>query len=122
MGSHDRFGHGRVKVGGRNVHVRRAILVARGVSLSPDQHAIALCQNPRCVNDEHLIAGTATEARAFGLHGHVGMGELFVAQQMIADGEATAEQFAICLEVSAALLIRAIAKCSWEGQAFKKAS
>jgi hypothetical protein len=50
------------------------------------------------------------------------MGELFVAQQMIANGEATAEQLAECWEISEALLISAMARCWWEGQAFKKAS
>jgi hypothetical protein len=121
-GAVDRFGHGRVKVDGRNVHVRRAIFAARGVSLSPDQHVIALCRNSRCVNDEHLVVGTEKEARAFGRHGHVRMGELFVAQRMIANGQATAGQIADCWEISEALLIRAMAKCRWEGQAFKKAS
>jgi hypothetical protein len=121
-GAVDRFGHGRVKVDGRNVHVRRAIFAARGVSLSPDQHVIALCRNSRCVNDEHFVVGTAKEARAFGRHGLVGISELFVAERMIANGEATAEQLAGCWEVSEALLTSAMAKCSWEGQIFKKAS
>jgi hypothetical protein len=41
---------------------------------------------------------------------------------MIADGKATPEQLAECWEISEALLISAMAKCSWEGQAFEKAS
>jgi hypothetical protein len=41
---------------------------------------------------------------------------------MIADGKATAEQLAFCWEISEALLIRAMAKCRCEDQAFKKAS
>jgi hypothetical protein len=121
-GAVDRFGHGRVKVDGKNVHVRRAIFAARGVSLTPDEHVIALCRNSRCVNDEHFVVGTEKEARALGRHGHVGMGELFVARRMIANGEATAEQIAFCWEISEALLTSAMAKCRWEGQAFKKAS
>jgi hypothetical protein len=121
-GAVDRFGHGRVKVDGRNVHVRRAIFAARGVSLSPDQHVIALCRNAACVNDEHFVVGTPKEARAFGRHGLVGISELFVAQQMIEHGEATAQQLADCWEISKPLLISAMARCEWEGQAFKKAS
>ena len=122
MGSHDRFGHGRVKVDGRNVHVRRAIFAARGVPLRPDQHVIALCCNSRCVNDDHLVVGTADEVRAFDRFGHVGIGDLLVAQQMIANGKATADYIAFCWGISEALLISAMAKCSWDDQAFKKAS
>jgi hypothetical protein len=121
-GAVDRFGHGRVKVDGRNVHVRRAVFAAQGVALSSDQHVIALCRNSRSVNDDHRVVGTKKEARAFGRHGLVGMGELFVAQQMIANGEATAEELAGCWEISEALLTRAMAKCTWEDQVFKKAS
>jgi hypothetical protein len=121
-GAVDRFGHGRVKVDGRNVHVRRAIFAAQGVALSSDQHVIALCRNSRCANYAHLVVGTPKEARAFGRHGLVGISELLLAQQMIADGKATAEQLAFCWEISKPLLIRAMAKCRWEGQAFKKAS
>jgi hypothetical protein len=121
-GAVDRFGHGRAKFEGRNVHVRRAIFAAQGIALSSDQHVIALCRNSRCVNGAHLIAGTATEARVFGRHGLVGISELFVAQQMIANGEATAEELAGCWEISEAVLIRAMGRCRWEGQAFKKAS
>lgn len=122
MGAADRFGHGRVKVDGRNAHVRRAILAAHGVALCPDQHVIALCRHSWCVNDEHFVVGTAKEVRALGRHGHVGMGELLVAQQMIEDGEATAGQIAGCWEISEALLISAMGRCRWEGQAFEKAS
>ena len=121
-GAIDRFGHGRIKSEGRNVHVRRAILAARGVSLSPDQHVIALCRNSRCVNDEHFVVGTAREARAFGRHGLVGISEMLVAQEMIANGKATADYIAFCWEISEALLISAMAKCKWEDQVFKKAS
>jgi len=122
MGAVDRFGHGRVKLDGRNFHVRRAIFGARGVSLSPDQHVIALCRNCRCVNGEYFVVGTANEVRAFGSFGHVGIGDLLVAQQMIANGEATADYIAFCWDISKALLISAMAKCSWDDQAFKKAS
>ncbi len=121
-GAVDRFGHGRVKFEGRNVHVRRAIFAARGVTLSPDQHVVALCRNSRCVNDEHFVVGTKKEARAFGRHGLVGISELLVAQQLIDRGEATVEQLAGCWEISETLLISAMAKCRWEGQAFEKAS
>jgi hypothetical protein len=75
----DRFGYGRVKVDGKIAYVRRAIFAAREVSLSPDEHVIALCRNSRCVNDGHLVVGTKKEARAFGRHGHVGISELLVA-------------------------------------------
>jgi hypothetical protein len=44
------------------------------------------------------------------------MGELFVAQQMIANGEATAERFAGCGKISEALLTSAMTKCRWEGR------
>jgi hypothetical protein len=121
-GAVDRFGHGRVKVDGRNAHVRRAIFAARGVALTAEEQVIALCRNAACVNDEHFVVGTAKEARAFGRHGLVGISELLLAQQMIADGKATAEQLAFCWEISEALLIRAMAKCRCEDQAFKKAS
>jgi hypothetical protein len=120
-GAVDRFGHGRVKVDGRNAHVRRAIFAAQGVTLTPEEHVIALCRNSRCVNDEHFVVGTAKEARAFGRHGLVGISELLLAQQMIADGKATAEQLAFCWEISEAVLISAMGRCRWEGQAFKKA-
>jgi hypothetical protein len=121
-GAVDRFGHGRVKVDGRNAHVRRAIFAARGVSLRPDQHVIALCCYSRCVNDEHLVVGTANEARAFSRHGHVGIGDLLLAKQLIEGEDMTAEQLAFCWEISEALLISAVAKCRWEGQVFKRAS
>jgi hypothetical protein len=45
------------------------------------------------------------------------MGELFVAQRMIANGEATAEQLAFCWEISETPLTSAVAKCRWDGQA-----
>jgi hypothetical protein len=121
-GAADRFGHGRVKFDGRNAHVRRAIFAARGVALSADEHVIALCRNAACVNDEHFVVGTVKEARVFGRHGLVGISELLLAQRMIADGEATTQQLAECWEISEALLISAMTKCSWEGQAFEKAS
>ncbi len=69
-----------------------------------------------------LVIGTEKEARAFGRHGLVGISELFVAQRMIADGEATAEELAFCWEIGEALLISAMTKVRWEGQVFKKAS
>jgi len=122
MGSHDRFGHGRVKVDGRNVHVRRLVVEARGETLGPNDNVIALCGNSRCVADDHLVVGTADEVRAFDRFGHVGIGDLLVAQQMIANGKATADYIAFCWGISEALLISAMAKCSWEDQAFKKAS
>jgi hypothetical protein len=121
-GSVDRFGHGRVKVDGKNVHVRRALFSARGVTLSPDKHVIALCQNSRCVNDEHLVVGTDKEARALGRHGRVGIGELVVAKQMIKNREATAKDFAECLEISEALLTSVIARVRWDDPGLRKAS
>lgn len=90
--------------------------------LGADQHVIALCRNPRCVNDEHFVVGTAREARALGRHGLVGIGELLVAQRLVANGEATTEQLAFWWEISEALLISAMTKVWWEGQVFKKAS
>jgi hypothetical protein len=74
------------------------------------------------VNDEHLVVGTEEEARAFGRHGRVGMGELVVAKQMIKNREATAKDFAECLEISEALLITAIERVRWVDPALKKAS
>jgi len=41
---------------------------------------------------------------------------------MIANGEATAGELAGCWEISAALLISAMAKCRWDCQAFQEAS
>ena len=122
MGAVYRSGRGRVELDGRNFHVRRAIFAARGVSLSPDRHVIALCRNCRCVNGEYFVVGSAREARAFGRFGHVGIGDLLLAQQMIANGEATADYIAFCWEISQTLLINAMAKCRWDDQAFKKAS
>ena len=121
-GSHDRFGHARAKVDGCNVHVRRLVVEARGETLGPNDNVIALCGNSRCVADGHLVVGTADEVRAFGRFGHVGIGDLLLAKQLIEGGEMTAGQIAAFWDISEALLTSAMARCKWEDQAFKKAS
>jgi hypothetical protein len=45
-GSIDCGWHGRVKIGGRNVHVRRTVAAAGGEKLGPESHVIALCGKP----------------------------------------------------------------------------
>ena len=122
MGSHDRFGHGRVKVDGRNVHVRRLVVEARGETLGPNDNVIALCGNSGCVADDHLVVGTADEVRAFGRFGHVGIGDLLLAKQLIEGGEMTAGQIAAFWDISVALLTSAMARCKWDGPFLKKAS
>jgi hypothetical protein len=121
-GAVDRFGHGRVKVDGKNVHVRRAILAAHGVDLAPDEHVIALCQNTRCVNHKHFVVGTVSEARAFGRGSRVNIATLLIAKHAIENGEATATQLAGWLEISEVLLKSAIARVRWVEPAFQKAA
>jgi hypothetical protein len=121
-GAVDRCGHGRVKVHGHNLHVRRALFAAHGVTLTPDEHVIALCKFGWCVNYEHLVVGTEEEARAFGRFGRLGPGDVLMAQQMITNGEATAKHIAECWDISEKLLISAIARCRLNDLVLKKAS
>ncbi|QBP32918.1 endonuclease [Shigella phage Buco] len=57
-------GYGRVRMGGRvtGAH-RRAYCEANGVSLDDIKGKVVrhLCDNPRCINAEHLALGTASD-------------------------------------------------------------
>jgi hypothetical protein len=121
-GAVDHGHHGRIKIGGRTLHVWRVVVEARGETLDPDEHVIALCGYPCCVNSDHLVFGTADEAHALGQHGHIGVGDLLLAKQLIEDGETSADQVAEFWDVGERLLTSAMARCRWDGPFLKKAS
>lgn len=67
-GSKDVYGYGRFKKEGKTYKAHRvAYEKAHGVSLIPKQHICHKCDNPSCVNPDHLFLG---DGRANALDRH----------------------------------------------------
>lgn len=61
-GATDKDGYGFVKISGRQFRAHRVALAKRlGRNLGPRELALHLCNNPGCVNPEHLEPGTAAD-------------------------------------------------------------
>ena len=62
----DEKGRPRIKLDTCNMFAKRAYFKLMGIELSNTQHVIQLCRNKLCVRPEHLVVGTADDARACG--------------------------------------------------------
>jgi len=60
-GSRNRQGYGQMKINGRGVGAHRAALEARIGPIPDGLLALHRCDNPPCMNGEHLYAGTHSE-------------------------------------------------------------
>lgn len=107
-GSHDRAGHARIKTYGKNRHVRRLVLECDGEPMTKADQVIALCGHVWCVNRVHLLRATAEERRAFGLHGRLGLGDIWIASRLLAEGSASADELARHWEISSRFLCEAV--------------
>lgn len=64
----DAKGYGRVALGGNRVYVHRFVFsrVVMDVLDHPDVAVMHLCDNPKCINPAHLVAGS-TNANMFDM-------------------------------------------------------
>lgn len=83
-GPHDRAGYGRMKICGRDTRLSRAIWeIANGAPLLAHEVARHTCDNPPCLNPDHLRRGTvADNNRDRDVRGRTARGERHYAAKL----------------------------------------
>lgn len=62
IGGRDPYGYGKIKIKGHNLGAHRiAMAVWRGFELGSALKVLHRCDNPRCINPDHLFLGTQSD-------------------------------------------------------------
>jgi hypothetical protein len=101
-----------MKVDGRCAYVRREMLKCSGIELDEDVKVISLWRDCGCVNPDHHLTGTDSEARLFGRWGRLRVGDLWHAKRLVESGQVTTSWLARAWEVSEPIIVNGIARCA----------